>query len=59
MGIIKTNIEYQSSKSLNTKLKNGWETFCNNNSFQIGDTISFKFFDGKNSPFVHVCRNNP
>jgi hypothetical protein len=52
-------IEYQSNESLNTKLKNGWETFCNNNGFQTGDTIRFKFFDGKNSPFVHVYRNNP
>ncbi|XP_024639353.1 uncharacterized protein [Medicago truncatula] len=58
-GIVIAEIEYQSNESLNTKLKNGWETFCNNNEFQLGDTIRFKFFDGKKSPFVHVYRNNP
>jgi hypothetical protein len=57
-GMVRTDIEYQSCDSLNTKLKNGWEEFCTSSGYQAGDVLRFKFFDGKMSNFVHVYTIN-
>jgi len=57
--MLRTKIECISSESLNTKLKRGWEEFCTNNGFKVGDSLRFKFFDGKMSNFVHVFKTNP